>query len=289
MPQGKHPDEVALDASVSSEHFKRRNSLPNNGRRPIRTASPNDVQRVRSALVRNPSTGPTIGPRTAANAEANLMIHPTSLSEDRNNPVQFTKPQQPAEPPQGQQLPRPRPPQNAYPPNNPHSNDSPSLDSSNTSDHEPPVGFFTAKAAETLQSGPASAIKAPAFNPHLESPSIRKTAGVDHKKTKPIGRDLVGAPLLPVVSPRPNFTNPQSDKMRKVGMPMGAASPLQNRGSYKPPQMKRSAEINMVRSALGDVTNASVNVSADVGGDVKRQRIGMEAQGLSNNQGMLNI
>ena len=54
------------------------------------------------------------------------------------------------------------------------------------------------------------------------------------------------------------------------------ASPLQNRGSYKPPQMKRPAEAG-ARSALGDVTNATVNITnADGTVDAKRQRMGTE-------------
>jgi len=69
----------------------------------------------------------------------------------------------------------------------------------------------------------------------------------------------------------------------------GMASPLQNRGSYKPPQMKRPAESNATRSALGDVTSASVNVVSDAGGDVKRQRFGTEVQGVNGNHGMLDV
>ena len=57
-------------------------------------------------------------------------------------------------------------------------------------------------------------------------------------------------------------------------MPVSAASPLQNRGSYKPPQMmKRPAEGVGGRSALGDVTNLGVSVGSD---GEKRQRIAME-------------
>lgn len=118
---------------------------------------------------------------------------------------------------------------------------------SNAFPHEPPVGFFTARVAETVQTASSLPLEAPSFNPHLESPSIRKTAGIDHSKTKPVGRDIVGGPPFPaVMSPasRPNFVNPQADKARRVGMPVGAASPLSNRGSYKPPQMKRVAEGN---------------------------------------------
>lgn len=159
---------------------------------------------------------------------------------------------------------------------------SPSNVTSNTNsvrppDSEAPVGFFTARAAEALQKAQGPSIKAPTFNPHLESPSIRKTAGVDHTKSKPINRDLTTAPATPV-SPLPNSavpTNLQTDKVRKLGMPGGGAGPLQNRGSYKPPQMKRTADgIPESRPALGDVTNASVNASiTDRNGEAKRPRI----------------
>ena len=72
-------------------------------------------------------------------------------------------------------------------------------------------------------------------------------------------------------------------------MPVGAASPLQNRGSYKPPQMKRPAESTGARSALGDVTVTSVNVPPEAGGDVKRQRIGVEGLKVENGEGMLGV
>lgn len=118
----------------------------------------------------------------------------------------------------------------------------PSFETPAAPDHGAPVGFFTARAAETVQNISGLPLKAPAFNPHLESPSIRKTAGVDHTKTKPVGRDIIAASPT-AMPPRTNFINPQIDKARRVGMPMGPASPLQNRSSYKPPmQVKRAAE-----------------------------------------------
>ena len=163
--------------------------------------------------------------------------------------------------------------------------------SSNPSDSEVPLGFFTARAAESLQKAQGSSVKAPAFNPHLESPSIRKTAGVDHSKSKPINRDLVGVTAAPTPLP-PNgstLAHPQTDKVRKLGMSGGGASPLQNRGSYKPPQVKRPAEgLTGPRPALGDVTNSSVNASAaDRSGDSKRQRIDVGNNGIKE-QGILN-
>jgi len=123
------------------------------------------------------------------------------------------------------------------------STNTPPLDSSNATEHNPPVGFFTARAAESLPNDPTLPFNAPNFNPHLESPSIRKTAGVDHTKSKPVRTETIGASTTAAaLPPRTNFVNPQADKSRKVGMPVSAGSPLQNRGSYKPPQMKRQAD-----------------------------------------------
>ena len=50
-------------------------------------------------------------------------------------------------------------------------------------------------------------------------------------------------------------------------MPVGASSPLQNRGSYRPPQMKRPMEGVVLR----DVTAASVNAGDPV--DTKKQKV----------------
>ena len=52
---------------------------------------------------------------------------------------------------------------------------------------------------------------------------------------------------MPVPPGRSTALKPQADKTRRVGMPAGVASPLQNRGSYKPPQMKRAAEGNHIQ------------------------------------------
>ena len=130
--------------------------------------------------------------------------------------------------------------------NNTISDDTLRSDASGTTEHEPPIGFFTARDASVVQNAAALPPNISVFNPHLESPSIRKTAGIDHTKTKPVGREVVGGPPVAVqVTPlnRSNFVNPQADQARRIGMPGGAASPLQNRSSYKPPQMmKRPAD-----------------------------------------------
>ena len=47
---------------------------------------------------------------------------------------------------------------------------------------------------------------------------------------------------MPAPPGRSGFVNPHVEKTRRVGMPAVAGSPLQNRGSYKPLQMKRPLE-----------------------------------------------
>ncbi|KAI9666858.1 MAG: DNA repair protein rad52 [Trizodia sp. TS-e1964] len=99
----------------------------------------------------------------------------------------------------------------------------------------PPIGFFSAKAVD-LNKGPDACPlpTAQTFNPHAESPSIRKTAGVDHTKSTHITRDLVAAvPAPPMV--RTNIMNPHLDATRKIGMP-GSLGPMNNRNpqGFKP-------------------------------------------------------
>lgn len=61
-----------------------------------------------------------------------------------------------------------------------------------------PVGFFSARAVKQLSGTkedeeaklPTVPTVGLVFNPHAESPSIRKTAGIDHTKSKPVGRDM---------------------------------------------------------------------------------------------------
>jgi DNA repair and recombination protein RAD52 len=165
--------------------------------------------------------------------------------------------------------------------------------------HEPPVGFITARIADKVQ-GPTVItpnIQGMAFNPHAESPSIRKTTGIDHRRSAPINRQVVTAgPPNVLAQPGPgnagmmpnrptNFVNPQADVSRRIGMPVGGQSPLANRGAYKPPGpagIKRGLpEGNSTvagRLPLADMSNLQQNQpQQDGGGDVtdaKRQKIG---------------
>jgi DNA repair and recombination protein RAD52 len=147
----------------------------------------------------------------------------------------------------------------------------------------PPASFFSARAVDLLRENPHTAVNAPQFDPHAESPSIRKTAGVDHSKSVPISK-----PMLAGASPASNntrdFINPSTDTHRKIGAPGGIGSPMMNRGqttsSYRPltrqnldPKLAAShaaatragfgpPNANGKRPPLSDVTNASVSGSS---------------------------
>lgn len=70
------------------------------------------------------------------------------------------------------------------------------------------VGFLSARAVKQLVGSddqsvekaklPAAPLSTQAFNPHAESPSIRKTPGIDHTKSKPLSR--TGQHVAPVES-----------------------------------------------------------------------------------------
>ncbi|KJZ79582.1 hypothetical protein HIM_01051 [Hirsutella minnesotensis 3608] len=172
-----------------------------------------------------------------------------------------------------------------------------------------PMAFFSARSvgqnldapmggqAGTFQGGPAKQL----FNPKAESPSIRKTPGIDHSSSRPLARN--GQHVVPTASQasvgqgsgagghtpgrpsingaRSNVVNPSLDQTRRIGAPGGPGSPLANRGSYKPPTMKRplpsdANSTNAARSPLVDIatnTSGQGNATAGDGADAKRQRM----------------
>ncbi|KAI9850082.1 MAG: DNA repair protein rad52 [Thelocarpon superellum] len=144
----------------------------------------------------------------------------------------------------------------------------------------PSPGFYTARAAPLVQaSETAPPPNAPTFNPHAESPSIRKTSGIDHSKTKPVTRDVqAGVATVTTTTSvvRPTALTSGShgpmgagDQTRKVGMP-NVSSPMLNRGnasSYKPPGPalgKRVLEGGIAqRAPLHEVPHEHVNVQSN--------------------------
>ena len=159
-----------------------------------------------------------------------------------------------------------------------------------------PDGFVTGRSAELLNAPPGTrpSNAALAFNPHAETPSIRRTHGVNPGKSAPVTRQALqstqttsdppqpnghppGAPQSASGAPPPpqqyqgngqngmttpvrtNFVNPSADPSRRIGMPPSAAShSMQNRGSYRPPTVTTSnagPERNLKRPPLSDVSN----------------------------------
>ena len=129
-----------------------------------------------------------------------------------------------------------------------------------------------------------------AFNPHAESPSIRRTQGINPGKSAPVMRQNLqtgqpngnGQPVQAPPGPphpingangapapnRSNFVNPSADPNRRIGMP-GVGGGGMNRAAYKPPT-------SLKRPALTDVSNLP---QADGGTDQKKQRVQSPAPG----------
>lgn len=191
-------------------------------------------------------------------------------------------------------------PENPSNPINPQTTNNAQIPPAQNPGNPPPdaaVGFYSARAVDTLRENPQASPMAPRFDPHAESPSIRKTAGIDHTKSVPISK-----PMLPTASPSTtttrDFINPSTDAHRRIGAPGGGAmaSPG-NRGfttsSYRPltrpnietknaganPQTTAS-EGALKRPPLGDVTNApqpGAAVGTSGPGDPKRPRLNESA------------
>jgi DNA repair and recombination protein RAD52 len=170
--------------------------------------------------------------------------------------------------------------------------------------NEPP-GFYSAKAAG------ANPAVAPRFNPHAESPSIRKTPGIDHRKSAPVKHDLVKQPLPPGVQApgTRDFVDPRSNTGRQLGT---GQSPQPNRSApgfsgggmttsaYRPPtrrfdgpstagaapsvQGNGNMAAGIKRPPLSDLSNIqpqhNVTARTEEGADVKRQRVVGPGHGL---------
>ena len=165
------------------------------------------------------------------------------------------------------------------------------------------AGFYSARAASSIDpnNNPASAVPATAlqFNPHSESPSIRKTAGIDHNKSGRLLRDgLQPESNLP---PRKDNVDLQPDSARSIGAPPapGAQSAMTrplNTSAYRPPTRRgpdtnanppvagQSAGVERAattakRPPLSDLGNVqqqqphSATARTDDGVDAKRQRM----------------
>ncbi|KAK3670524.1 DNA repair protein rad52 [Recurvomyces mirabilis] len=160
-----------------------------------------------------------------------------------------------------------------------------------------PAGFVTGRSVDLLNrppdTRPTDAIRA--FDPHAESPSIRRTHGVNPGKSAPVTRTALsttgatggggGGGLPPGAQRAPiqahagattsanrsgtDFVNPSLDISRRIGAPQQAGG-LSNRGAYRPP----SAVVPVKRPPLADVSNLPAQM--DGPGDAKKVKLGGE-------------
>ncbi|KAG4264528.1 hypothetical protein LB506_009629 [Fusarium annulatum] len=275
VPEDGHPDEIMLSTSILGQSA---NEKPAN-----RTTA----QQIQQQTGRLNSTGPpNRAPQTPINGQqrpapsngaATLSNRPQGGPSGRTTPNQIGNP---------------RPPPNG-PQNMPET-----------------VGFFSAKAVNqlpesTLEGSSNARLALPqgqqAFNPKAESPSIRKTPGIDHNSSKPVaknGQHVAPTNSQATVAPatrsntnsftpvrpsmpssqsaRGNVINPSLDQTRRIGAPSGPGSPLANRGSYRPPAMKRPPPADG-RTALADLPangNGGTAPTVASGLEAKRQKTG---------------
>nr|Q9HGI2.1 RecName: Full=DNA repair and recombination protein mus-11; AltName: Full=Mutagen-sensitive protein 11; AltName: Full=RAD52 homolog [Neurospora crassa OR74A]BAB13343.1 MUS11 [Neurospora crassa]CAC28736.1 Double Strand Break repair protein mus-11 [Neurospora crassa] len=113
------------------------------------------------------------------------------------------------------------------------------------------VGFFSAKAVtqlpeEALASGQVAPKPGLAFNPHAESPSIRKTPGIDHTKSKPLARN--GQHVPPAKT-----TETEAEPSTSLSRPAGAHA------------ASRPVTMNEARSASGSFSRAGPPMGGNAG------------------------
>lgn len=250
-----HPDQILLETTNSSRHSQQKNiKIEKPQMLSIQTAENRGSHNVKpTAPIPCEITSVTSGAKSFIKEDAAYNPRSSNLVEAQNNKRSVDGAAQKSKSPSiaGPDIEEQRTPLNpARLPNNlnppkalrektpPHSH--------NIVNPSAPVGFYTARAAESVQGISTFPANAPVFDPHLESPSIRKTIGVDHSTSKPVGKDVVAAsPIIRQSSS--DFINPHMDKARRVGMPMSPVGPLHNRSSYKPPQMKRPGDVSSLQ------------------------------------------
>ncbi|KAK0912701.1 DNA repair protein rad52 [Friedmanniomyces endolithicus] len=113
-----------------------------------------------------------------------------------------------------------------------------------------PEGFVTGRAPLLQQTSDARLPDtALAFNPHADSPSIRRTHGMNPGKSAPVTRTALVGNVAPsaaqpamaggnglngVTTPvRTNFVNPAADMNRRIGAPMPAGGGMSNRNAHR--------------------------------------------------------
>ncbi|KAI0012673.1 recombination protein Rad52 [Xylariaceae sp. FL0662B] len=292
-----HPDEVVLPGS--------------NGQG---TSSNDKPQSLPAGNASDQNRSSTNNAPRPMQAPSKPTVQPPRPPQTPNQP-----PQRPGAPFQG----RPNQPQQQQPKPPTHANSTLQAAANRKTNTPPPngaaqaepVSFFSARSVKLPpdESTPGTTIipdhGAKLFDPRADSPSIRKTPGIDHNSSKPLAK--TGQHVAPVRrdvdqqqqrtsttagAPAPNgfangagsgpgrpsmgnVGNPALNHTRQIGVPGGGASPLANRGQYRPLTVKRPApgggpELGN-RTPLTEVS-ANNNTVQGLGGggtDAKRQKI----------------
>ncbi|KAJ5787248.1 hypothetical protein N7457_002238 [Penicillium paradoxum] len=309
-----NPDEIVIDTGTLRQQQP---NILNNG--PVPQRGP-PVRSAFNAAVVTPSkperwngSGPTARPNPVNLRQNQSGIPPPGAVQGRavtaQGPVQNLANQRPSVPPQ-QSVGQNAPQNNIAQP--PVKKEPASVGFQGNQEMVPPPGtpsggFYSARAVDLLRENPNSVPSgAPQFDPHAESPSIRKTAGVDHTKSVPISRPMLSGGASPAPNNTVNnitrdYINPATDLQRRVGAPGGGISSPASRGpsvsSYRPltrPNLDQrnvsnpavvnrgsvppQANLNGKRPPLVDVTNGdapSAYPGAPVSGpnDPKRPRV----------------
>ncbi|KAL5629318.1 hypothetical protein BROUX41_001925 [Berkeleyomyces rouxiae] len=215
MAEEGHPDEIVLPGTTEAPNGGNPHSSGNSNQGPqmynksvYQPAAPQTpVHNSRSMPVKTNGNGP---------AAANRGMPPTRAPQFNQN----TNPTGP----NGQMHTNGEPGPGPGPPRLPNGNE--------------PVGFFSARAVSQL---PETAINNPSavpaaqyvFNPKAESPSIRKTPGVDHNSSKPVARNLQHVPPA------------SSQQQQQQQQPSGPAAPhqhmhQQHQGAQQSPSLQRA-------------------------------------------------
>ena len=322
-----HPDEVRLDQSVSAAEQSTVHTPANGGQQP-RQGVPRmqSMPSVRPPNVQPPPTvqnpqppqrppGPPRPPSNVAQVQANRPLPPQTAAPQQRAGQNGMSPMQPQPEALGQRSNSAITTATESTSNYANQQRQPTAAPQNQADGERqddqvfpvprmpppgiPEGFVTGRSVDALNQPPGARPPnaAIAFNPHAETPSIRRTQGVNPGKSAPVMRQAVTGtsttngqqqpPLaLPNGPPRQqqgqsnglngatasvntNFVNPSADMNRRIGMPpQAAANAVQNRNAYKPPTP-------MKRPPLSDVSNIQ---QIDGGGDAKKVKLDHPAE-----------
>ncbi|TGJ82881.1 hypothetical protein E0Z10_g5877 [Xylaria hypoxylon] len=284
-----HPDEVVLPGShdhVSHSNEKPQTSIAGNGNANDRNKMPMNGHHSRPM---QPPSRPGAQPPRPPITPNQQAHRPVGQFQSRPNPQQ--------QPPRQNSHANTTPQQATAshrimtPPPNGVSRPPGAMNAPNSVPNELAT-FFSARSvkdvAENADPGTAIIVEqgAKMFDPRAESPSIRKTPGVDHKSSKPLSRGGVHLPPVkreldqqrPAPNVPPNIVNPSLSQMRQIGVPGGVGSPLGNRGQYRPPTMKRPApggpDGGGNRTPLTEVsTNGPPAAAGPAVADTKRQKM----------------